>query len=51
VNVCWKLHFCVLIWCGFTDFENTSCVYCLLCVLKYSKQETVLVAMFVVRIV
>jgi len=26
---------------------DTHCVYCLHCVLKYSKQETLLVAMFV----
>ena len=29
----------------------THCVYCLHCVLKYSKQETLLVVMFVVSIV
>jgi len=29
----------------------TYCVYCLHCVLKYSKQETLLVAMLVVSIV
>ena len=29
----------------------THCVYCLHCVLEYSKQETLLVAMFVVSVV
>jgi len=29
----------------------THCVYCLHCVLKYSKQETLLVAMFFVSLV
>jgi len=30
---------------------NTHCVYSLLCILKYSKHETLLVAVFVVSIV
>ena len=44
VNLVWMYKLC-------KHKLYTHCVYCLHCILKYSKQETLLVAMFVVSIV
>jgi len=44
VNLVWIYKFCKC-------HLYTHCVYCLHCVLEYSKQETLLVAMFVVSVV
>jgi len=44
VNFLWIYKLC-------THQLYTHCVYCVQCVLKYSKQETLFVAMFVVSIV
>jgi len=34
MNICWKLHFFVLIWCGCTNFANTSYTHivCFVCI-------------------
>jgi len=36
MNVCWKLHIWVLIWCGFTNFANTSYTHivCFVCIVS-----------------